>query len=232
MTMKKRLVNALMRTIFRMLFKMDRNEFSKVPTDGPFIVLANHTSALDGPLMYVFLQPRQMIAMAKKELWDHAFTRFIMNLWNLIPVDRENMGRETMQQCFAVLDRNEILAIAPEGTRSRDDALQEGKAGVAFIAHKKQVPMVPIAIWGFNQLGHNLKRLRRTPLTIRVGEPFEIVQQGGRLDAAGRQQLADEIMLRLAELMPQELWGHYAAFQPQFTLTDTISRRRSNEPRD
>lgn len=230
--MKERLVNAFMRTIFRLLFKMDTKEFDKVPAEGPFIILANHTSALDGPLMYVFMQPRSMVAMAKKELWEHAFTRFIMQLWNLIPVDRENMGRETMQQCFAAIDRNEILAIAPEGTRSKDDRLQEGKAGVAFIAHKKQVPMVPIAIWGFNQLKDNLKRLRRTVLTIRVGEPFEIVEKGGRMDGAGRQQLADEIMLRLAELMPRELWGHYAEHQLAFTLTDTISRHRSTLPTD
>jgi 1-acyl-sn-glycerol-3-phosphate acyltransferase len=222
--MKERIVNALMRGIFRLLFTMDLSEFEKVPRQGPFIIIANHTSALDGPLMYVFMRPRNMIAMGKKELWDHWLTRFIMNLWNTIPVDRGNMGRDTMQQCFFVLDRKDILAIAPEGTRNTTGELQEGKAGVAFIAHKKQVPMVPIVTLGFNDIKKNLKRLKRTPLTIKVGKPFEIVKKEGRLDAAQRQQLVDEIMLRLAELMPKSLWGHYSGHQLNFTLTKQIDQ--------
>ncbi len=219
MKLSERITNALMRTLFRLFFKMDLKEFDKVPKDGPFMIIANHTSALDGPLMYVFMQPRQMIAMAKQELWNHGFTRFIMNLWGSIPVDRDNMGRKTMEECFAVLDRREILAIAPEGTRNSTGELQEGKAGVAFIAQKKQVPMVPIVTLGFDQFSHNIKRLRRTPLYIAVGKPFEIMQAGGRLDAAGRQQLIDEIMLRLAELMPESKRGYYANYEVNYRLT-------------
>lgn len=222
MKITERITNAILRGLFRLFFKMDLKEFDKVPKDGPFMIIANHTSALDGPLMYVFMQPRQMIAMAKQELWNHWFTRFIMEQWGSIPVDRENMGRQSMEQCFAVLDRGEILAIAPEGTRNNEGDLQEGKAGVAFIAHKKQVPMVPIVILGFDTFSYHMKRLRRTPLTISVGKPFEIVQKSGRLDAAGRQQLVDEIMLHLAELMPEEKRGHYKNRPLTFSLTKPL----------
>ena len=219
MKIAEKIVNALMRGLFSLVYKIDRKEFDKVPLKGPFIIIANHTSALDGPLMYVFLQPRSMIAMAKKELWGNWFTRYLMNLWDLIPVDRGNMGRDTMEQCFAVLDRGDILAIAPEGTRNPEGELQEGKAGVAFIAHKKHVPMVPIYTLGYGDVAKNIKRFRRTPLAIKVGKPFEIVHPGGRLDATGRQKLADEIMLRLAELMPESLWGHYRNHELTFSLT-------------
>ena len=75
MKLSERITNALMRTLFRLFFKMDLKEFDKVPKDGPFMIIANHTSALDGPLMYVFMQPRQMIAMAKQELWNHGFVQ-------------------------------------------------------------------------------------------------------------------------------------------------------------
>jgi hypothetical protein len=57
-----------------------------------------------------------------------------------------------------------------------------------------------------------------------VGKPFEIVKKEGRLDAAQRQQLVDEIMLRLAELMPKSLWGHYSGHQLNFTLTKQIDQ--------
>lgn len=222
MKLSERITNAVLRTLLRMFFTMNLDELEKVPHTGPFMLIANHTSTFDGPLMYVFMRPREMVAMAKQELWDHAATRFLMNLWNSIPVDRENMGRQTMEQCFSILDRGDILAIAPEGTRSSDGTLQQGKAGVAFIAHKKQVPMVPIAITGFENFSKNIKRLRRTPLTIAVGKPFEVATTGGRLDAAGRQKLVDEIMLRLAELMPPSHWGFYTGHQLDFTMTKTV----------
>ncbi|HCS36940.1 MAG: lysophospholipid acyltransferase family protein [Sphaerochaetaceae bacterium] len=222
MKLSERITNAVLRTLFRLFFTMNLEEFEKVPRTGPFMLIANHTAAFDGPLMYVFMRPREMVAMAKQELWDHMGTRYLMNLWNSIPVDRENMGRQTMEQCFSILDRGDILAIAPEGTRSSDGALQQGKAGVAFIAHKKQVPMVPVAITGFENLRKNIKRLRRTPITIAVGKPFEVANKGGRLDADGRQKLVDEIMLRLAELMPPSHWGFYEGHQLDFTMTKTV----------
>jgi 1-acyl-sn-glycerol-3-phosphate acyltransferase len=222
MKLSERITNAVLRGLFRMFFKMNLKEFDKVPSDGPFMLIANHTSALDGPLMYVFMQPRKMFAMAKKELWDHGFTRFIMNQWGSIPVDRENMGRQTMEACFAILDQGNILAMAPEGTRNRTGELQEGKAGIAFIAHKKQVPMVPIVLLGFDKFSYYAKRLRRTPITISVGKPFELIKKGGRLDAEGRQQLIDEIMLHLAEQMPPELRGYYAERKLEYTLTKTL----------
>ena len=182
-------------------------------------MMVNHTSNLEGPMLYAFLQPRKMHALAKQELWEHKFMAYLMDLWASIPVDRQNMGRATMDACFKVLDEQHILAIAPEGTRSHDGRLQEGKGGVAFIAHKKNAPMIPVAVMGFTDFKKNIKRLKRTVITVKVGPVFEIVQKGGRMDADTRQALAEEIMLRLAELMPPSLRGHYESMPINFTLT-------------
>lgn len=180
--------------------------------EGPLLMMVNHTSALEGPMLYEFLQPRKLNAMAKQELWESKFMAFLMDSWQSIPVDRENMGRATMDACFKVLEQNHILAIAPEGTRSKDGTLQRGgKGGVAFIAHKKDVPMIPVAVMGFEKTKANLKRLRRTVISVKVGKPFEIIQKGGRLDAETREKLGDEIMLHLAALMPKERRGYYQA---------------------
>ena len=132
MKVSERIVNAALRGFFRVTCRINREELAKVPQDGPFLMMVNHTSALEGPMLYVFLQPRNLLAMAKKELWDNKILGWVMNAWRSIPVDRENMGRETMEACFSALDRNEILAMAPEGTRSKDGSLQQGKAGIAF----------------------------------------------------------------------------------------------------
>ena len=163
-----------------------------------------------------------MQALAKQELWENKFMAYLMEMWKSIPVDRNNMGRSTMEACFKVLDEGNILAIAPEGTRSKDGTLQEGKGGVAFIAHKKASPMIPVVVMGFTQAKASLKRLRRPTITIKVGPVFEVKQKGGRLDADNRQLLADEIMLRLAQLMPEEMRGHYKDRQMMFQLTEDV----------
>ncbi len=217
------LVNAIFRLGFRMFFRLDIKTLGQVPASGPMLLVANHVSTLDGPMLYVFLQPRRIIALAKKQLWDHKFTGWVMDMWRSIPVDRENMGRESMDQCFEVLDRGEILAIAPEGTRSIDGNLQQGKAGVAFIAHKKQAPLLPVVTLGFEKFSHYFKRFRRTPITIVVGKPFTLVQKGGRIDANTRQEIVDEMMMRLAQLMPRSQWGFYKDREITFRHTADLS---------
>lgn len=222
MKLSERVINSLLRTFFRLFFRIDRSELAKVPQTGPLLMMVNHTSNLEGPMLYAFLHPRPLHALAKQELWDHKFMAYLMNMWKSIPVDRQNMGRSTMDACFKVLDDQHILAIAPEGTRSKDGKLQEGKGGVAFIAHKKDIPMIPVAVMGFTSFSRNIRRLRRTVITIKVGEVFEIVQKGGRIDANARQALADEIMMRLAVLMPNQMRGHYKDKDIVFTLTQTV----------
>ncbi len=222
MKLSERMINSLLRTFFRLFFRIDRSELAKVPQAGPLLMMVNHTSNLEGPMLYAFLQPRPLHALAKQELWEQKFMAYLMDMWKSIPVDRQNMGRSTMDACFKVLEDRHILAIAPEGTRSKDGNLQEGKGGVAFIAHKKDVPMIPVAVMGFPSFSKNIKRLRRTVITIKVGEVFEIVQKGGRIDADTRQTLADEIMMRLAIMMPNEMRGHYKDKDIVFTLTRTL----------
>ncbi|MGH0052036.1 MAG: lysophospholipid acyltransferase family protein [Sphaerochaetaceae bacterium] len=223
MKLHERMINSLLRAFFRVCFKIDRSELQKVPLDGPLLMMVNHTSNLEGPMLYAFLQPRKLHALAKQELWNSRFMAYLMETWKSIPVDRQNMGRATMDACFKVLDQKHILAIAPEGTRSKDGNLQQGKGGVAFIAHKKNAPMVPVAVMGFERTKEHMRRLRRTPISIKVGEPFEIIQKGGRLDAETREKLGDEIMLRLATLMPLEKRGYYQNHPIEFSLTQSIT---------
>ncbi len=222
MKLSERMINSLLRTFFRLFFRIDRSELAKVPQAGPLLMMVNHTSNLEGPMLYAFLQPRPLHALAKQELWEHKFMAYLMNMWKSIPVDRQNMGRSTMDACFKVLEEQHILAIAPEGTRSKDGNLQEGKGGVAFIAHKKDVPMIPVVVMGFPSFSANIKRLKRTVITIKVGEVFEIIQKGGRIDAETRQALADEIMMRLAAMMPNDMRGHYKDRDIVFSLTQTV----------
>ena len=213
------LVNALFRILFRVFFRLNLEVFEQVPTSGPYIIIINHPSVFEGPLMYTFLQPRRIVALAKKNIWSRKSVGWIMRLWRAIPVDDFGLSRESMEKCFSVLDQGHFLALAPEGVKTNTGNLQQGKPGMAYIAFKKQVPIIPLATIGFENFGHYFKRLRRTPVTIVVGKPFEIIQKDGRLSPNMRQELVDEMMMRLAMLMPRTNWGHYSHKNLEFTYT-------------
>lgn len=211
MTLANRISNALLSLVLRITCRLDIQDLKdKVPMEGPMIIVSNHISTLEGPLLYLFMRPRHTIALAKQELWEKSFTRHLMQWWECIPVNREGMDREALNACFSVLDRKDILCIAPEGTRTEDGRLIQGKAGTGFIAFKKKVQILPIANYGIEDFSKNIRRLRRTPVTIKVGKPFIIESDKRRLNNEERQQVTDEMMLRIAELMPSEYHGFYA----------------------
>jgi 1-acyl-sn-glycerol-3-phosphate acyltransferase len=117
------------------------------------------------------------------------------------------------------LRKGDIFALAPEGTRSKDGRLQHGHAGVVLLALETGAPILPLAFWGSENWQRNLKRLRRTPFKIAVGEPFRITPGKSHPDRAYRQAVTEEIMLQLASLLPLEYRGVYAdtpAVVPQY----------------
>ncbi len=218
-----RIANSIFRGILRTTCRMNQEELNKVPEHGPMIIVTNHINVLEGPLIYLFMRPRDTIAMAKQELWNHGFTKTIMNWWECIPINRGMLDREAMNSCFGILDEGKFLCIAPEGTRSPDGQLIQGKAGSGFIAAKKRVPILPIANCGMESYTKNLKRLRRTNVTIKVGKPFEIDLDKKRLTPDERQGITDEMMIRLAKLMPDSYHGFYASrVDDPLVLTKTI----------
>ena len=219
-----RIANSFFRGLLRVTCRLDREELKKVPHTGPMIIITNHINVLEGPMLYLFMRPRNTIAMAKQELWNHAFTKRIMEWWECIPVNRGMLDRDAMNACFRVLDDEDLLCIAPEGTRSPDGRLQQGKAGTGFIAAKKRVPILPIANFGMEDYLKNFKRLKRTPVSIRVGKPFMVTIDKKRLSAEERQRLTDEMMIRLAKLMPDSYHGFYASMiDKPLTMTGLVT---------
>ena len=102
--------------------------------------------------------------MAKKELWEKRFTAFLMNLWEVLPINRGGVDIQGMKNCIKVLEDGDFLCLAPEGTRSRDGRLLSGKAGVIMFAQKGNAPIIPLAHWGGETLSKNLKRFKRNTL--------------------------------------------------------------------
>lgn len=192
------------------LCRIDKQDFDKVPANGPLIVVTNHIGSLEVPLMFVHLQPRKMIGLAKIETWDKKFMGWLFDLWEAIPVRRGEADLDAIRACLDVLKAGNILAIAPEGTRSYHGRLLRGQPGMVMIALRAGAPLLPIAHWGGEDFGANLKKLKRTPFHIRVGRQFSVDMNGERVTSEIRQEIADEIMCQIAALMPEEYHGEYA----------------------
>jgi len=205
-----RVVNAAERALVTAICRVDDAEMAKVPATGPLILVTNHVSFLEVPVLHSRLRPRRVVGLAKAEAWKNPFLGWLFNLWGGIPVKRGETDLGALRTCFEALNQGTILVIAPEGTRSRHGRLQRGRSGVVTLALRSGAPILPLAFHGGEKLGHNLRRLRRTEFHIRVGEPFRLEPGDGRLTQEKRQALADDIMRKLAALLPPAYRGEYA----------------------
>jgi 1-acyl-sn-glycerol-3-phosphate acyltransferase len=116
-----------------------------VPSSGPVILASNHTSILDGPLLYA-LTGRPVYALTKREMFAGALGPFLQWMGQ-IPVDRYSYDPAAVKASLAVLERGDVLAIYPEGTRG-DGGFATIKPGVAYLALCTGAPIVPVATLG------------------------------------------------------------------------------------
>ena len=213
-SISRRFMNTVIRLGTDNLCRIDKRDFPKVPARGPLILVINHIGSLEVPLLFVHLQPRKMIGLAKIETWDNKFMGWLFDLWDAIPVRRGEADLDAIRACLEVLKAGDILAIAPEGTRSYHGRLLRGQPGIAMIALRAGVPILPIVHWGGEDFGANLKKLKRTDFHVRVGKLFYLDAKGEKVNGEIRQAMVDEIMSQIAVLMPEEYRGEYADCDP------------------
>jgi 1-acyl-sn-glycerol-3-phosphate acyltransferase len=203
-------MNMIIRIGTTILCRIDKGDFPKVPLQGPIILVTNHINALEVPLLFVHLQPRELIGLAKIETWDSKFMGWLFDLWDAIPIRRGEADLEAIRRSLGVLKAGKMLAISPEGTRSYDGQLIKAQPGIAMIALHSGVPIVPMAHWGGEDLKSNLKKLRRTDFHVRVGASFFVDVKSEKVNSHIRQEIADEIMGQIAALMPEKYHGEYS----------------------
>jgi len=207
----ERFVNRILYLVIRIVFRLDDRDLEKLPKKGPGILVSNHTSNLEGPIYYILIQPREATGLAKRELWQNPVTRFFMQVWQLIPVIRGRPDPKAISRAMKALDRGMFLGVAPEGTRSPGGELQRGFPGAALLATAKQVPIYPMVTWGMTELSRNIRRFRRTTITLRVGAPFLLLKPEGRRPSLEQlREMTDEMMFQIARLLPERYRGYYS----------------------
>lgn len=165
-------------------------------------------------MLAAHLQPRKTTGLAKIETWDNTFMGWLFDLWEAIPIRRDEVDHRAIKRCLKVLNAGEMLMVAPEGTRSYNGRLQRGRPGISFIALQSGAPILPIVHWGGESFGTNIRKLKRTDFHIRVGKQFTLDTNGIRVSSKIRQEITDEIMYQLAVLMPAEYRGEYKDCDP------------------
>ena len=208
---RRRLCRFLLRTIgFTLLVKVDHVEgVEKVPIKGPAILMINHINFVD-PFVVIHVLPRNIVPMAKVEVYSYPFIGIFPRIYGVIPVQREELDRRAVKGALEVLNAGEIILVAPEAHRGPE--LRRGKEGVAYLATRANVPVVPVAING--TIGFPsfplLPRWREPGAQVRFGDPFRFKNFGKR---AGREMLrlmTDEAMYVLASMLPEYRRGVYA----------------------
>lgn len=213
MSVRERIINGLIRVVAKVCLNLRTEGLDRIPRKGPGIILSNHTTNIEGPLLYVLLQPRPATGLGKIELWENPFTRFFVTAWGLIPLRRIGMDRQALDQAYRALRDGMYLGVAPEGTRSKTGALSQGLPGAAMIAAGSGAPVYPVVHWGLTDLGSNLRRGKRSTVVFRMGRPFRVQlpsSQPGRGAGKSRRRMVDEMMYQLAAALPPQYRGIYS----------------------
>jgi 1-acyl-sn-glycerol-3-phosphate acyltransferase len=212
-TRVRRVLRFLLRYIgFTLLAKVNRVEGQEnVPESGPAILMINHMAFIDS-IVVLHTTKRDIVPMAKVEVYDYPVIGIFPHLWGVIPVRREEVDRRAIQQTLEVLRAGELVLVAPEGTRG--PALKQGKEGIAYLASRSGVPIIPVAING--TIGFPALRFTRAwrgpGATVRYGKPIRFRPE---YQHAGRDQLrlmTDEAMYILSAMLPAERRGYYSDF--------------------
>ncbi len=208
--MIKLLTSLFMRFTLFVICSVNKRALKAVPYQGPMILIGNHVNFLDVLVALTCSYPRKIFFLVKKETFETPFLRFLFNTWGSISVDRGTADFKALSKAVDVLNKGHFFAIAPEGTRTKDGRLIKAHAGLVVIALKSKATIMPIAQYGMEKFFKNIKKLRRTKITIQVGAPFMICPGSTYPDKEERQLIADEIMYQVAELLPAEYRGYYS----------------------
>lgn len=179
-----------------------------IPRDGPIIIAANHQSNADPPVL-VYAITRPIFFMAKRGLFAGAIASYLLRVLHVYPVDRDGADVDALRWAQDTLRHRRALLIFPEGTRN-PHALGRGTEGLAYIALKSGVPILPVGIIGTEQvpgmlrIAFHFKRLK-----VAIGEPFMLPPVEGRLDRSSLRAMTDQVMWRIADLLPPEYRGAY-----------------------
>lgn len=202
----------LIRTVINLIAEVETQGYENLPAKGGFVIATNHLGFLDVPLALYALNQYNLFILIGEKWGKNPLWRWVGKYFNFVFVDRFNADLKALREVIRRMEMGQTLVIAPEGTRARDEKMAEGKPGVTYMAVKSGFPIVPVAIIGSEDriLVSNLKRFRKTKIKLIGGKSFTLppIPKDKRNETL--KQYTDEIMCRIAVMLPEHNRGYYA----------------------
>jgi len=210
-TVGYRIARGALRGLLRLLCRLRVEGVEHVPRQGAVLLFSNHLHISDPVVLGVTFPRRATVFAARK--WERHILigPLLRKAGSAIFVYRGEVDRQALRQALAALKQGRVLAIAPEGTRSRTGGLQPGKEGAAFLALRADVPLVPVVAYGQEKLFSSLLRGRRALVSVVYGPPFRLERSRGGAGKNDLHECTELIMRRLAGMLPPSYRGVYAA---------------------
>lgn len=200
------LANVFARIVLKIVARYEIIGLENVPVEGPFIIVANHISWLDPPMLGAML-PRPIRFMAKEELFRNPIVGWVVSHYQAFPVRRGENDRAALRAAMEILRDGGVLGMFPEGTRSRNGKLQAGRPGAALLALRSGAPVLPIGITGTQDVFRFPNVFLRPKFKVVIGRPFQLTRDG--TNEGDLMSMCDALMLRIAALLPEEYRGVY-----------------------
>ena len=198
----------MMRAVLRAFAKWEVVGRENVPPVGPVIVVANHQSNVDPPLLGASL-PRRLHFLAKDNIFTNRLAGWMLRNYGAYPLKRDGLDVDAIRWALGVLSKDKALALFPEGTRS-PGSMKKALPGVALMAVKSQAPILPVGISGTERLGPILRVAFPTGhIRVSIGQAFSLPIIEGPLGKPQWDSITSMIMDRVAALLPESYRGVY-----------------------
>jgi 1-acyl-sn-glycerol-3-phosphate acyltransferase len=198
---------ALFRGFTRLICRYRVTGLERVPRTGPLLIVANHLSFYD-PMLLGLVLPRRVWFFTKAEIFRWPIVGGACKITGQIPVRRGESDRIALEKALAYLEEGKALMFFPEGTVARQEKMIPARAGAAMLAARSGATILPIAHVGTRRVLRSLRHLYPR-VTITIGEPFTPTMAADVPRKVALQRLTDDIMNRIAEMLPPENRGVY-----------------------
>ena len=202
-----RIIKTIALIVIKLVARIDLKGMEHVPLSGALVIVTNHLSSFDTLSMIALGPVRQATAFGAIEHRSDFIAGWALDKLGLIWVRRGEADREAVKIAIDELKAGTAVGVAIEGTRSRTGGLLPGKTGAAYLANRANAPIVPMVIWGTEQIISNLQRLQRSTIHIRIGSVIQLPE--GRANTAQLEAYTDQLMLTMARMLPPEYRGVY-----------------------
>jgi len=207
--MRVRFARWFFKMAFKLLTHLDVTGLENIPPSGPYILTANHMSRTDPPLLFIYFGGENITGWVAAKYRRNLFFSLMVKFGNPIYIQRGEVDRQALDTAVKALKAGKVFGMAPEGTRSRVGSLNRGKTGIAYLADQANVPIIPVAITGTERVFRDLLRFRRPQLTVQIGELLHLPPIDPQERSASLRRNADEVMCRIAAMLPKKYRGVY-----------------------